>query len=142
MPQRTFFVRTRLFIGQTHCFSKPNPLVQGTGINKGVSDYVGHLQADPHPWISLDGRIRLSRDELQAVFSEASAELGPEISRVGLNYIHLSPSSSLKDEREPPHRTAGPNLGFAFQQILVNHFKLIPWIERRWTFITSRRNHL
>lgn len=116
MPQITMLDRTRLFIGQTHTFSKPNPLVQGTGIYKGVSDYVGHLQADPYPWISLDGRIRLSRYELQAVFSEASAELGPEISRVGLNYIHLSPSSSLKDERQPPLEQLGLTLSSRFNR--------------------------
>ncbi len=110
IPQINVLDKTRLFLGQNYGLSKPNPLAQSTGIHKGFSDYVGHLQADPHPWITLDGRIRLSRNRLRAVFSEASAGLGPAITRLGITYTHFSGSSSLKDAPQSTLKQLGITL--------------------------------
>ena len=76
-------------LGQTYTFTEPSVVIKYTGAEKGFSDVVGSLRADPYEWLSLDYRFRLDRERLSTRFSEFSGFFGPDYIRLGLAYTKL-----------------------------------------------------
>jgi LPS-assembly protein len=83
---------TRLFLGQSYAFTKPPYDLCGSGVDRKASDFVGNLQSDPHPWLTVDYRFRLSHKKLKTNFSELFTGVGPEVARFGASYVYYRPS--------------------------------------------------
>ncbi|MDR2770321.1 MAG: LPS assembly protein LptD [Rickettsiales bacterium] len=69
------------FIGQTYDMGADSEPDVNSGYRNGASDYVGRLSADPYGWLSVLGRFRLSRDDLDVRHVETDVRVG------GRNYV-------------------------------------------------------
>jgi LPS-assembly protein len=77
-------------IGQAYQTELLGALPPGTGLNKHVSDYVGHVGLSPAPWLSLLYRTRMSQSDLKLQLADATATVGQDPFTVNVGYIYTS----------------------------------------------------
>lgn len=95
---------TRLFLGQSYSFTNPPSDLNAFGLYRGGSDFVGNLQSDPHPWVTIDYRFRLARVHLRPRFNEVFTGLGPEEARFGISYVQYNPRNlAMTAPEQDPH---------------------------------------
>lgn len=78
-----------LFFGQSYAYDKEAPLSKMQGIKKGGSDYVGHIEAYPLPWLSAHYRFRLQKKAWSPAVTEVGGSLGPAIAKLSGSYVYL-----------------------------------------------------
>ncbi|MCB2107492.1 MAG: LPS-assembly protein LptD [Rhodobacteraceae bacterium] len=91
------------FIGQRYRFHRDDVYNPLSGLNGKFSDYVGHVDFAPNPYVYALYRFRLDKDNLAARRSELAAAVGPPIFRLGVNYLFVKqgdPSNPAIGDRE------------------------------------------
>ncbi len=90
------------FLGQSYRFSRENTLTRFSGLDGKISDIVGRIDANPNPYIGLIYRFRLDKNNFGGRRYELGTSLGPEIAKLGVNYLFLKqdPTNPTLGERE------------------------------------------
>lgn len=78
-----------LFFGQSYGFQRPAPFLEGTGLDKQLSDYVVRLKMGYSDWLNASVRGLLDRNTFNSNRQELSLELGKPIARINLDYMYL-----------------------------------------------------
>jgi len=76
-------------VGQVYRFHSDRAFTPQSGLRGYFSDYVGHVDLTPNPYVTLQYRFRLDKDSLESRRSELSAAVGPELLRVTTSYVFV-----------------------------------------------------
>ena len=90
--------RTTAFIAQSYNFDKDDDRFNTGFASKEshFSDYVGRINASPSPYLDLNYRFRLDKDEFDFKYSELSTNFGPRAVRAYISYIFLKEEEGNK----------------------------------------------
>jgi len=76
-------------VGQVYRFHNDRAFAPQSGLRGYFSDYVGHVDVTPNPYVTMQYRFRLDKDTLQSRRSELSAVVGPDLLRVTTSYVFV-----------------------------------------------------
>jgi LPS-assembly protein len=76
-------------VGQVYHFHDDRVFSPQSGLSGYFSDYVGHVDLTPNPYVTMQYRFRLNKNSLQTRYSELSAAVGQELLRVTSTYVFL-----------------------------------------------------
>ncbi len=79
-----------LFLGQSYRFNQGSSFPVGSGLETQHSDYVGHLDLTPAPWLDVNYGFQLDQDTLQPRRHALTASAGEPIFRVSTSYTYLN----------------------------------------------------
>jgi LPS-assembly protein len=91
------------FLGQSYRMHRDDVFNPLSGLSGKFSDFVGHVDFAPGRYVYALYRFRLDKDNLAARRSEMSAAVGPELFRLGVNYLFVKqgdPSNPAIGDRE------------------------------------------
>ena len=120
--------RNEFFVGQSWRHRDDSTFDEGQGLEGHFSDYVGRLQVNPHPYLDMLYRFRISNELDELYRSEFGARVGPEEARFQLGYVRLDESS---DPVIYPHETREQITGSAVLKLFD-----------RWTLRGNLRSDL
>jgi LPS-assembly protein len=81
------------FIGQSYRLRDNNDFAANTGLKDHFSDIVGRLSIRPSPYLDLQYRFRLDKDDFSARRNELAVNAGPSILKFNLNYSFFDEGS-------------------------------------------------
>ena len=81
------------FIGQSYRLRDNNDFAANSGLNDQFSDIVGRLSIRPSPYLDLQYRFRLDKDNFSARRNELAVKAGPPILKFDLNYSFFDEGS-------------------------------------------------
>lgn len=93
------FGRTSAFIAQSYEKDKDSAFMTALDNKKKshASDLVGRVNAEPNKYLDLNYRFRLDKENLDAKYSELSANVGPSFLRFNVSYIFLEGNTHYND---------------------------------------------
>lgn len=91
--------RLDMILGQIYRFEDDDTFLEGSGLSKKASDYVGRINFRPRAWFDLNYGVRLSQEDLSFTRQEANGYFGNESLRVGINYMFLKQTDSSTLEK-------------------------------------------
>ena len=95
--------RTSAFIAQSYQFNNNSSFTSNIDNEGHFTDYVGRIYASPSPYLDLNYRFRLSKDNFEFQYSELGARIGNNLLNLYVSYIYLQEnknSSEYFDERK------------------------------------------
>lgn len=81
-------------IGQVYRFHNDTTFSAQSGLRGYWSDYVGHIDVTPSPYVTVQYHFRLDRDNFVSRRNELTAALGPELMRLTTNYVFVKADNS------------------------------------------------
>lgn len=93
------FGRTSAFVAQSYEKKKDSDFMNALDNKKKshASDLVGRVNAEPNQYLNLNYRFRLDKENLDAKYSEFSADAGPSFLRFNVSYIFLEGNTHYND---------------------------------------------
>ncbi len=76
-------------VGQVYRFHDDRSFAATSGLRGHLSDYVGHIDLTPSPYLTMQYRFRLDKDSLVSRRSEVNAVIGPDLLRVTTGYVFV-----------------------------------------------------
>ena len=113
-------------IGQVYRFHEDKALTPLSGLSEHFSDYVGHIDLTPNPYVSMQYRFRSDKDTLSKRRSELSAIVGPDLLRVTTSYTFVKASGT----------PANPNSTEELFMALSSKF------SQNWSVVLGHRQNL
>ncbi len=113
-------------IGQVYRFHKDAAFSALSGLSEHFSDYVGHIDLTPNPYVSMQYRFRFDKDTLASRRSELSAVVGPDLLRITTSYIFVKASGT----------PANPNSTEELFMALSSKF------SQNWSVVLGHRQNL
>ncbi|OWJ67776.1 LPS-assembly protein LptD [Inquilinus limosus] len=83
------------FLGQSYRFEEDDDFPESSGLRDKVSDYVGRVTFHPGPYLNLDWRFRLDKDNFYSRRQFVQASATP------LDWLNLNVNYSLLDDKGP-----------------------------------------
>jgi len=83
------------FVGQSYRFEKDDDFPESSGLRDKVSDYVGRVTLHPAPYLNLDWRFRLDKDNFYSRRQFVQATTTPA------DWLNLNVNYSLLDDKGP-----------------------------------------
>lgn len=83
------------FLGQSYRFEEDDDFPESSGLRDKVSDYVGRVTFHPGPYLNLDWRFRLDKDNFYSRRQFVQATTTP------LDWLNLNVNYSLLDDKGP-----------------------------------------
>ena len=87
-------------VGQVYRFHDDAAFSPQSGLRGYFSDYVGHVDLTPNPYVTMQYRFRLDKDTLESRRSELSATVGPELLRVTTSYVFVKAGTTATPSTE------------------------------------------
>ncbi len=112
--------------GQVYRFHADSAFTPQSGLSGHFSDYVGHVDLTPNPYVTLQYRFRFDKDSFDARRSELSAAVGPELLRVSSSYIFVKSNGT-------------PSVPNSTEELFV---ALSSRFARNWSIVASHRQNL
>jgi len=112
--------------GQVYRFHADSVFSRQSGLSGNFSDYVGHVDLTPNPYVTLQYRFRFDKDSFVARRSELSAAVGPELLRVSSSYIFVKSNGT-------------PSVPNSTEELFV---ALSSRFARNWSIVASHRQNL
>ena len=130
-------------LGQSYRFYADPSFTPLSGLAGHLSDYVGHIDFTPSPYVSVQYRFRLDKDSLATRRAEVTTALGPDLFRFSASYIFVKADGELPITERRQYRGA---LRIAIQPRLtaldgIRQHPPEPWAKRRQSPY-RRRIHL
>lgn len=113
-------------VGQVYRFHDDKTFAPLSGLRGYFSDYVGHVDVTPTPYVTLQYRFRLDKDSFASRRSELSAAMGPELLRLTTSYLFVKGGTTL----------SSPNNTEELYMALSSRF------SQNWSITTSHRQNL
>lgn len=108
-----------VFVGQSFAFSE-NPMITDiSGLEEDLSDLVGRIDINPHPWVTANYRFRFDTDFERIPKSDVTAAVGPPRARVGLKYLRLEDEDPVDGLTSREEITAAISLGITDEWSLI-----------------------
>jgi len=83
-----------------------------TGLDKQVSDIVGHISVVPSPWLDITNRFRMDHDTLRVHRNEVTLGAGPFYARFTVSYVQIDSQLSQTQFGARQELGLGTNLQF------------------------------
>jgi LPS-assembly protein len=83
-----------------------------TGLDKQVSDIVGHVSVVPSPWLDITNRFRMDHATLRVHRNEVSLGTGPYYARLSVSYVQIDSQLSQTQFGERQELGLGATLQF------------------------------
>jgi LPS-assembly protein len=77
------------FLGQQYRYKTESAAPGGSGIDTNYSDFVGRLNASPHPWLTTTYRFQIDNSTRELLRSASSISLGPSALRYTLTHARI-----------------------------------------------------
>ena len=113
-------------VGQVYRFHRDSVFTPLSGLSGHFSDYVGHVDLTPTPYLTLQYRFRFDKDTFASRRSELSATVGPDLLRMTTSYIFVKASGL----------PATPN---STEELFV---QLSSRFSKNWGIVASHRQNL
>ena len=112
--------------GQVYRFHADSVFTQQSGLAGHFSDYVGHVDLTPNPYVTLQYRFRLDKNSFASRRSELNAAVGPELLRVSSSYIFVKSNGT-------------PSVPNSTEELFI---ALSSRFARNWSIVASHRQNL
>lgn len=86
-------------LGQSYPLSKQNSKNEFQQLNYHLSDYVGHIEANPFSLLSLNYSFRLNQKSFVPNFSEMGVAIGPPILSLSGSYVVIHQDTQLHESK-------------------------------------------
>jgi LPS-assembly protein len=113
-------------VGQVYRFHRDPVFTPLSGLGDHFSDFVGHVNVTPNPYVSMQYRFRFDKDTLASRRSELSTVVGPDLLRLTTSYIFVKTSGT----------PANPNSTEEIFTALSSRF------SQNWSVAVSHRHNL